>query len=820
MTIRNLNFLFAPSSVALIGAGNTPGTLAEVVTNNLFNAGFTGQIFPVTPHEKIISGIASYADIAHLPQTVDLAVILGPPETVPKLIGELGEKGTKAAIVISTGFSQSSNYASEKLTSAMLAAAQPYLLRIIGPDCLGVMAPGIGLNAGAGHIQPLSGNLAFVSQSGAILTTVLDWATSRKIGFSHGVCLGDMADVDFGDMLDYLANDYSTRAILLYMENISSARKFLSAARAAARNKPVIVVKAGRYRENSLAEVSDGQTSYGSDAIYDAVFRRTGVLRVRDMQALFDAVQTLAMTRQVTGDRLAIVTNGGGIGVMAADTLIDRGGRLAELEQQSRENLDKILPVRPLDNPLDIVSNAADSNFSQILSILDQDKQTDAILVLYCANALSSSTAAAQAVINTLRLRKSAYRQKAILTCWLGDTSVDKARRLFTENNIPSYTTPAEAVRGFMQLVRYMKSQEMLMEIPPSIPESFTPDRARARQILAGALAENRSTLTEAETRVLLDAYAIAVDDASATTSSAVNGNPQVQIHELTISMAQDVLFGPILMIGDKTLALPPLNMHLAYDAIAQTRVGKLLQEYAGKPDAALENIALTLIKVSQLVCDFGEIIELQLNPVLAGNNGVQVVNARIKVTRTKTAPADRLAILPYPKELEETLHLPDSQQLLIRPIRPEDEPNFQKIFAAMTPEEIRLRFLHPMNTMPHNLAARLTQIDYDREMSLVVEGKDATGEAELYGVVQITADPDKERAEFAIMLHHDMTGLGLGPMLLRRIIDYARKVGIGEVFGEVLSENRAMLKLCRVFGFTVKSDREDPGVLQVSLKL
>ena len=830
MTIRNLNFLFAPQSIVLIVSSQTPETITDVLTRNIFTGGFKGEIFSINGKDKTSEGRTTYPDITSLPQTVDLAVIAAPPETVPWLIDQLGRQGTKAVVVVASGFSPIGEPKGQQVNSAMLSAAKPHLLRIIGPNSLGVMVPGVGLNGGTGHIQPLPGKLAFVSQSGAVLRVVLDWATSRQIGFSHCVSLGDMADVDFGDMLDYLANDFSTRAILLYMENISSPRKFLSAARAAARNKPVIVVKAGRHRENNLAEVSDCQTINGSDAIYDAVFRRAGILRVRDMQALFDAVQTLAMTRQVTGDRLTIVTNGGGIGVMAADMLIDRGGRLAELGQQSRQHLDKILPARPFGNPLEIVSDAADSNFSQILSILDHDNQTDAILVLYCASDFSSSTATAQAVINTLLSRRSTYRQKAILTCWLGDESAAEARRLFNANNIPTYATPTEAVRGFMQIVRYMKSQEMLMETPPSIPESFTPDRARARQILTGALAENRFFLTETETRALLCAYGIAVGDSLAKISSSADAQPQAQIHEFMIGMAHDAVFGPILTIGhgglaaevidDKTLTLPPLNMHLAYDAITQTRVGKLLQGYSGQPGTALENIALTLIKVSQLVCDFGEIVELQLNPLLAGNHGVQVVKARIKVAQTKAAPADRLAILPYPKELEETLRLPDGQQLLIRPIRPEDEPNFQKIFAGMTPEEIRLRFLHPMNTMPHSLAARLTQIDYDREMSLVVEGKSATGQAELYGMVQITADPDKERAEFAIMLHHDMTGLGLGPMLLRRIIEYARKVKIGEVFGEVLSDNRAMLKLCRVFGFTVKSDREDPGIMQVCLKL
>ncbi len=898
MTIRNLNFLFAPRSIVLIGASQTPGTVAGVMTNNIFSAGFKGEIFPVNQKDKTSEGIATYPNIASLPQAPDLAVIAAPPDTVPGLIDQLGKRGTKAAVIIASGFSTIAEPQGRKITSAILAAAEPYLLRIIGPNSLGVMIPGVGLHAGFGLIHPLPGNLAFVSQSGAVLTAVLDWATSRKIGFSHCVALGDMADVDFGDMLDYLANDYATRAILLFIEDITSARKFLSAARAAARNKPVIVVKAGRHdTKNSQITASHTKSMANSDAVYEAVFRRAGILRVRDLQALFDAVQTLATTRQVAGDRLAIVANDGGIGAMAADTLINRGGQLAVLGQETMETFAKLLGTSwSQGNPIVMVSDAADNYYANALKILDQDKGTDAILVLHCPTALTSSTTAAQELIHAVKNRTSTFRQKAVFTCWLGDESAQEARRIFTENNISTFATPTEAVRGFMQIVRHRKSQEMLMETPPSITETFIPDTTGARQILAGALAENRLWLTSAEARALLLAYAIPfVDSYTATSPEAAaelaekiggltalkilsadiihrsevsgvslnletpevvreNGAAMLQrvmklrpdaslqgftvqpmIHrphalELTISMVDDALFGPVLMIGhggiaaevigDRTLTLPPLNMHLAHDAISQTRMYKLLQGYPGMPGADLDTIALTLIKVSQLISDCAEIAELHINPMLADEHGVLVLDARVKVVKAAGAAADRLAILPYPKELEESLQLPDGQMLLVRPICPEDEPNFLKIFDGLTPEEIRMRFLHPMNTLPHSLAARLTQIDYDREMSFVVEGKNAVGEKELYGVVQITADPDKERAEFAIMLLHDMTGLGLGPMLLRRIIEYARDQGIGEIFGEVLSDNRSMLKLCRVFDFTVKSDREDPGIMLVSLKL
>lgn len=823
MTMRNLNYIFAPSSVALIGGDQSSKTLEGVLATNLFAAGFKGEIYTVNPKHQTITGVTAYPDIASLPHAPELAVIAAPTEGVPKLITELGNLGTMAAVVINGGFTNSITPHEpdrQTLTSAMLAAAKPYLFRIIGPNSLGIMVPGIGLNASFGHLQPLPGNLAFVAQSGAVLTTVLDWATSKKIGFSHCVCLGDMADVDFGDMLDYLANDYNTRAILLYIESITHARKFMSAARAAARIKPVIVVKAGRYAERP-------GTLTGSDAVYEAAFRRAGILRVNDMQALFDAVQTLAMARQIAGERLAILTNSSGMGTMAADALVDRGGSLAELHPETIDILNRTLPPTwSHTNPVDITGEAHENRYALYSDALDpliQDKGVDAVLVLNCPTAITSSTEAARAVINVLHNAPSQYRPTVVLTCWMGETSAAKARRIFIENQVPTYTTPIEAVRGFMQLVRYRKSQDMLLETPPNIPEEFTPNTTRAQQLIDGALAENRACLTEAETEAVLAAYAIPSMETDTLATHRLNS-------QLVIGMEVDTLFGPVILVGpggesmetnrDYALTLPPLNMHLAREMIRRRRIYRLFQGETKSKEVILDSIALTLVKLSQLVCDVGDIAELVINTLLDGQRGVMVKDARIKLDKATRPGVDRLAILPYPKELEETLDLPDGQSLLIRPIRPEDEPAFQKIFQSLSPEEIRLRFLHPMKIMPHSLAARLTQIDYDREMALVVEGTDKTGEMELYGVVQISADPDNERAEYAILLRGDMTGLGLGPMLLRRIIDYATCRGIGEIYGEVLSENRSMLKLCRVFGFQVKSDREDPGVMQVCLKL
>lgn len=897
MTTRNLQFMFKPAAVALIGASQKPASVGAVVSRNLFSAGFEGEIFPVNPKYDSIQGVRTFPDIAALPRVPDLAVVATPPDTVPEIIRKLGEKGTRAAVVITAGFAEGGHRHGQELQAAMLRAAQPHLLRIVGPNCLGIMVPGADLNASFGHVAPLPGRLAFVAQSGAVLTSVLDWATARRIGFSHFVSLGDMADVDFGDMLDYLANDSHTRAILLYVEAIRHARKFMSAARAAARVKPVVVVKAGRFQEGARAAASHTGAMAGSDAVYDAAFRRAGMLRVKDMQALFDVVGTLAMTRPFKGDRLAILTNGGGVGVLATDALIERGGRLAGLSAETMARLNAVLPPTwSRGNPVDIIGDAPGSRYADALEVLLDDPEADAILVLNCPTAVASSSDAAQAVIATVKKNEMKTRNRGLLTSWLGEGAAEGARHAFTENRIPTYRTPEEAVRAFMQMVRYRRSQEMLMETPPNVPEDFRPDTAAVSGILEAAVADGRQWLTEAEAKAVLAAYRIpvaptrvaatpeaaaelavgfgvpvalkilspdithktdvggvaldlttpeAVRDAAAAMLQLVhNARPEARIqgftvqpmvarnhgHELIIGMTEDPQFGPVILFGhggtaveviaDKALALPPLNMHLAREVMGRTRIIRLLEGYRGMPPADLDAIALTLVKVSQLACDMAAVAELDINPLLAGQHGVMALDARIRVTPAKRSASDRLAIRPYPKELEETVTLPDGQTMLLRPIRPEDEPAFHGLFQRLSLEEIRFRFLHTMKILSHDLAARLSQIDYDRQMALVLAGRDIQGKPELYGGVRISADPDNTTAEFAILLRRDMTGKGLGPMLMRRIIDYTRSRGIGEIYGEVLAENRTMRRLCEAFGFTFKAVPDDPGVMRASLKL
>ncbi len=892
MTIRNLDHLFKPKSVALIGASKTPNSIGAVIARNLFNSGFDGPIMPVNPKHRAIEGVLAYPDAASLPEPADLAVIATPAETVPELIAALGERGTRAAIVIAAGFGEGGDEEGKQRLQSVLDAARPHTLRVVGPNCLGIMVPGVGLNASFAHVTPAAGELAFIAQSGAMVTSVLDWAKARGIGFSHLVSLGDMCDVDFGDMLDYLANDVGVRGILLYLESVTHARKFMSAARAAARLKPVVVVKAGRTAAGARAAASHTGALAGMDPVYDAAFRRAGMLRVADIGGLFGAVETLGMARRPKGDRLAIVTNGGGIAVMATDALADQGGRLGDLSAETLAALDQVLPPTwSHGNPVDIIGDAPPERYAKTLRILLEDAEIDGILVLNCPTAVASGTEAAQAVIDSLGTGKA-----CVLTSWLGEAAAQEARRRFAEHRIPTYYTPERAVRAFIDMVSYRRNQDSLMETPASVPEEFEADEKAARRVIDGALDDGREWLTEPEAKALLTAYGIpvvrttvardsraaaaeaariagpvalkilsrdithksdvggvaldlrspgAVEDAAEAMlvrvrdkvpDARVDGftvQPMVErpgAHELIIGVVEDPQFGPAILfghggtaveiLGDTALALPPLNMHLAREVMRRTRVHGLLEGFRGRPPAALDDIALTLIEVSQMTIQLGEIVELDINPLLADEYGVLALDARVKVRRCNEPPAKRLAIRPYPKDLEEVLSLPDGRSLLLRPVRPEDEPAFQELFSRMSPEDIRMRFFAPKRSLSHAVAARMTQIDYDREMALVVADPGVAGKSAVYGVVHILADPDGEAAEYAIMVRSDMAGQGLGPLLMRRMIDYARVRGIGEIFGDVLRENKPMLKVCELFKFSQKQNPEDPGVIEVRLVL
>jgi acetyltransferase len=502
MTVRNLNHLTAPKSVALIGASARPGSVGLTVMRNLLRGGFDGDVHLVNPKYRDIEGRPCVASVTELTEAPDMAVIATPPRTVTGLIGELGQKGTRAAIVLTAGLGP--------LTKKMLDASRPYCLRILGPNCLGLMVPNIGLNASFASRAPLSGDLAFVSQSGALITAVVDWAAGRGIGFSQVVSLGEMADVDLGDMLDHLATDRSTRAILLYVEAVTHAPKFLSAARRAARLKPVVVVKSGRHAAGAHAALTHTGALAGSDAAYNAAFRRSGLLRVKTLNDLFAAVETLARVPRLSGERLAILTNGGGAGVLASDELQDFDGTLATLDAATIAALDRVLPPTwSHGNPIDIIGDADTERYAHALHVLLEDKQSDTVLVLHCPTATISATEAAKTVIDTVAKRRDGAKNKPVITCWLGDAAVKEARELFGKSQIPTFETTSEAVTGFMQLVGYARAQTELMQVPPAVTVERPCDIETAANEIKKILATGREVASALETKSILAAYGI-----------------------------------------------------------------------------------------------------------------------------------------------------------------------------------------------------------------------------------------------------------------------------------------------------------------------
>lgn len=889
MSILNLDHLFHPRSVAVIGASIKPHSVGHMVMKNLMNGGFKGTTLPVNPQYDVIQGIKAYPTVAALPDPPQLAVIATPAPTVPDLIRQLGELGTRAAVVLSAGFRSASEH--HVAPQTLLDAAKPYGLRILGPNSIGLLIPGIGLNASFAHIGAIPGRLALVSQSGALCTTILDWAHSNRVGFSHFISLGDCADIDLGDVLDYLGSEPTTQGILLYIESVSRSRAFMSAARAAARDKPVLVIKAGRFAEGARAATSHTGALAGVDEVFDAAIRRAGMLRVLEIDELFDAAETLARARPIQGNRVAIITNGGGPGVLATDALIAGGGRLAELSPEVLSQLTQCLPSAwSHGNPVDIVGDAGVDRYLEAFRILSAAPDIDAILVMHVPTAVVQSDEVAQALIEEIQ-----RSTRPVLVSWLGEGAVANARQLFHTAGIPSYDTPTKAVRALLHMVQYRHNQELLMETPPSIPEQFAPATHAARWIIEAALHAGHTTLTEPEAKAVLSAYGLPVvetrtvkDEEEALAAARELGYPvalkllskvishksdvggvalnieddhdlrarakamrkrvatlrpdaaidgfTVQrmvrrpgAYELILGMTTDPLFGPVMLFGqggtaaeivaDKAVALPPLNINLARELIARTRISRLLHGYRDHPSADLSALEMSLIKVSQLIIDLPEIVELDINPLLADRQGVVALDARMSVSRTDQPGAARLAIRPYPKELEETVFLSSGRKILLRPIRPEDEPAHQAFVDRLAPEDLYFRFFTAAYTFDHVRLARFTQIDYDREMAFIATAPNEQGPAETLGVIRAISDVDNDTAEFAIVVRSDLKGQGLGKLLMDKIIRYCRARGTHRMVAEVLPQNIAMLELAKQAGFGEEFHIE-MGVTMLSLDL
>jgi acetyltransferase len=895
MSTYRLDHLFAPRSIALIGGSPKHASVGGATLRNLLAGGFSGPIYVVNPKHSEIEGIKTLRDIKDIPQTPDLTIISTPPPLIQGIVKNAGARGYPAAMVLSAGLGLGTG----SYTEAIAQTARKTGLRLIGP-ALGVLIPRVKLNASFASRLPHTGDLALISQSGAISTALVDWAANRNVGFSAIVSTGENLDVDFGDLLDYFALDTDTRAILLYIESISDVRKFMSAARAAARVKPVVVIKSGRHTQGARAAATHTGALAGSDAVYDAAFRRAGLLRVLDLDELFSAAETLGHLQSSHGHRLAIVSNGGGLGVLAVDRLIDLGGSLAGISEDVKKSLDKVLPERWSGaNPVDILGDADGDRYAQACERVLGDTANNAVLIMNSPNTLASSVESAQSVVAAVKKhRAETYSRKPVFTTWVGDNG--PAAAVFGEAGIPHFSSEADAVRGFMHIVRYREGLDVAMQTPPSLPEDFAPDVAAGRAIIQNALNEKRGWLNPMEINELFAAYAIPIASAvlardpdqaaraatpiltagrtvvvkisspdilnksdvggvrlNLTSERAVHDatddilqrarkmRPKARIDGVTIhpmilrprareliaGLADDPTFGPVVVFGrggtavevinDKALALPPLDLNLARDLIARTRVSRILKSYRDVPAADEGAVALLLVKLAQMAADLPQIRELDINPLLADKDGVIAVDAQATIAPLSEAIRGsghyRFAIRPYPKEWERHTTLRDNRAIFVRPVRPEDEHLYPEFFAHVSQEDVRLRFFSAMKELTHPFIARLTQLDYSRAMAFIaIEG--TTGK--MLGVVRLHTEADFSSAEYAILIRSDLKGLGLGSMLMKMIIEYGRAEGVPSIRGQVLSRNAPMLDMCRQLGFEIRPDPQNSDISLVELPL
>lgn len=876
MTVRYLEFLFNPRVVALIGPAQTDDPVAAAVADGIKRAPFHGRLLIAEDTPEAIDSLA---------EAPDLAVLNGDLDKAPGLIEGLGRKGCKVVLAVGAPPEDPA------VVPAMLAAAHPFGVRIVGPGAFNLSVPAIGLQAVVSPVLPQPGRLAFVTHSNGILDTLIDWAAGNGIGISRAVSLGAKCDVDLADVLDYLALDHATGAIIMYLESITRPRKFMSALRAAARIKPVVVLKAGRFGPLPPATTAIRRLA-DADAVFDAVLARAGCVRVDAVEELFDAAATLGFPGAAMGDRLAILANGYGAGLLAADHLLDRHARLAELSSATLAALSGVHGLKSDLNPIDIGPDAEPERYAEVLPILAADRGIDGVLVVHTPSAVSSALSAVEATLRGFGTR----RQPRLIACFMGETEARAARAALRASGIPTFSTPRQAARAIMHMVEYRRNQELLAETPASIPADFSVDSTTVAQEIEEHRLAGREWVHGPDALRLLAAYGFptvrpifagtpdeAAEHARRMGSTivlkiatrdpidkkAVGGvtlgldepddvrraaeimlrrvtarAPQARIdgftvepmvirpdgHELLLGFVDDDQFGPVIVFGnggtacevirDRVVALPPLNLALARHAISRTRVADLLAGGPGRPCIDSKALELALLRVSQIAIDHPEIIELEINPLVADPDGVIALDARLRLAEPSQPGTKRVAIRPYPKSLEEHVVDDMGDHYSLRPIRPEDEKPLIKGVTAVNPEHLRLRFFAPMKELSHAFAAKLTQIDYDREMAFVLMGEGPPGEAEWFGTGRLVSDPDGEKGEYAVIVRSDRLGRGLGRLLMQRIIDYGRDRGLREIYGEVLRENRTMIQLASELGFIVKGNAAEPDVVHVVLKL
>jgi acetyltransferase len=863
--IENLNLIFNPQRIAVIGASEKEGSLGSKILRNLVGVGYKGMVFPVNPFRHSVQGIMAYPTVNKIPKKIDLAIIATPAHTIPQIIEECGEAGVSGVIITSAGFREIGEEGF-KLEQKILQSQQKYGMRIIGPNSFGVIRPKINLYATFGEKRAIAGKIAFISQSAALCASVLDWAMESQVGLSAVVSTGSMLDVDLSDLIDFFGTDPQTKSIVLYVESIKNARNFMSAARSFARTKPIVVVRAGRFKESRTPACFHSGFLAGEDAVYDAAFKRAGIVRAETINELLNCAEALAMQPHPTGPDLAIITNAGGPGIMATDYLIAKGGKLSQLSGETQEQLRRILPPYcSSTNPIDLLEEATPERFRAVLDMCFKDKVASGFLIIYTPQGATEPSAIAK-IVNELAKQTS----KPVIVSLIGeDTQCWKARRLLQKNGIPAFGTPEQAVATFMHMHSYTQNLELLYQTPEEVAVNQKNPR-RLKKILSQAVSEGRQILTLPEASKFLDAYGIpfvkttvasTLDEAVSfgaklgfpvamkvlsrqiTHKSQANGvilnvcsqeklketfcklaektefegviiQPMVPDEfELIVGSKKDPQFGSVIIFGKggvKTeqhqsisIGLPPLNQILARRLIENKRngLGELV-ESSGLLKARLEE---TLVKFSQLIVDFPEIKEVDINPLIVHDEEVTAVDVRVaidtKVLNREVGRHEHLVIAPYPSKYVAKWKLRNDTPVLLRPIKPEDEERFKKLFLSLSPQTMHFRFFQIIKDIPHETMTRYCNIDYDREMAIVAE----LGDKSIIGATRLIVEPNRKQAEFAILVGDEWQGLGLGDKFMDYLLRIAKDMNLRVVYGLVIYDNCKMLKLMEKYGFTVE---------------
>jgi acetyltransferase len=894
MSMLNLGILFNPQSIAVIGASNRKDSVGYILLRNITAGEYEGIVYPVNLHERSVQAIACYDCISHVPADVDLAVVAVPAPAVPEVVRECGESRVKVCVIVSSGFKEIGPQG-QRLEDEVTTIARSYGMRILGPNCLGFSRPSHKLNVSFAHVMPEPGNVAFLSQSGALGTAILDSAIGRHVGFSAFVSVGSMSDIDFGDLIDFFGADPKTHSIILYVESITDARKFMSAARHFAKTKPIVVVKAARTPRAAVAAAWHTGAVAGDDGYYDAAFRRAGIVRVDEIADLFDASETLSRQTRPRGARLAILTNAGGPGVMASDELLALGGELAEVSPETDARLRVTLPgFAARGNPVDIGGDADENRYLAAAKALMDDDNVDGLLAILTPQAMTHASETARALIDVAR----AHEAKPLLTSFMGLSKTAEAVEIFRANQIPAFSTPEDAVRAYMYMVQYARNLALIYETPKDILPSFRPARTAVESTFTNLARSGLSYLTPIEAKDVLRAYGIPVVDTVLATSpgeaaalaesvglpvamkvvsrdicekSALGGvalsvrspgeaarqygvlarrahaaAPNAEIlgmsiepmaprggYEVILRAHRDPTFGPVLAFAmggmglslyrDVSFGFPPLNETLARAMIRDTKFCNLLEDRRSEA-AIMEALEQTLVKLSYLLIDFPQIVEIDVNPLHVGRDGVAALDARIAIDPHEAlngpVPGSHLIISMYPSKYEWDFAMGDGHEpVRIRPIRPEDEPLWTEMMGSLSEATAQYRFFGPVRQITKAMLIRYCHVDYDREIAMVAIRGRGRG-AKMLGVARLTRESRKaEEGEFAIVVRDQYQRRGVGHQLMAALLQAAQDQRIHLIWGEVLAFNTPMLRFAESLGFAVQPS-EDPETRKIVLRV